>query len=167
MRMPLQEIKEHEKIQAFLSKHRFCCLSVVDGDEPYTVPLNYGFSYTENEELTFYFHTSIGGHLYDVIKEKGGNGIKASITIAEMAGLLKSMKGVCEWDCDYKSIMAKGTLDTLTDPAEREAALRVLMDGFGAEPGYQFVPARIAAVMVYRVKIHDFHMKRSKQEISQ
>jgi|GEM_PF-2487738 len=167
MRKPLQEINDQTVIRSYLEKNGFCYLSVVDGDKPYTVPLNYGFSLTDNGELTLYFHTSIGGRLYDIIQSKGGQDIKAAFALAEMNGLLKSIKGVCEWDVDYKSIMGEGVLNTLTEYVDREKALRVLMDGFGAEPGYEFVPARIAAVMVYEFKVHDYHMKKSKQEIVQ
>ncbi len=165
MRKPLQEITDPEVIRAFLQAHRYLFLSVIDGDEPYTVPLNYGCKFDEDGNLIFYFHTSVGGRLYDIMERCGWHNVKACFGIAEMKGIAKTTIGYCEWDTDYKSILGSGLLSRVEGDEARTQALVDFMAHYGATQNVHFVPARMRAVTVYEFKVTDYHMKKSKAEL--
>ena len=165
MRLPIQEIKDLNVIREFLKENRFMMLSVVDGEGPYTVPLNYGFVLEEDGELNLYVHTSKGGRLYEVLHRSDlQKGVKASFAIAVMNGVLESIKGACEWDISYRSVIGEGTLTELLDREEKSEALSVLMESFGAGRDFKF--PRIDGTIVYRIHIDDYSMKRSKQDFA-
>lgn len=168
MRNKLQEITDQSMVKSFLSKNRYFVLAIQDGDQPYAVPLNYGFTLDDSGALTVYFHTASGGRLYEIIHREGCENIKVAIAIAEMKGIVTSLEFVCQWNVDYKSILGQGLLSKLTTDEDREKALRVIMDGFGAEPGYKFEPANMfKAAAVYEIKLQEYQMKRSSRGISE
>ena len=89
-----------------LERQRLCVVSVVDGTEPYAVPVFYGF-----DGVTLYLGTSEGrktraldanSRVYIVVTELGPGDAWRSVAIA-------------------------GRAHTLTDPAERQAAIEVLV----------------------------------------
>ena len=89
-----------------LERQRLCVVSVVDDSEPYAVPVFYGFDGT-----TLYLGTSEGrktraldanSRVYIVVTEVGPGDAWRSVAIA-------------------------GRARTLTDPAERQAAIEVLV----------------------------------------
>ena len=162
MRIPMQEEKSLEAIRDFLKANDFCYLSVVDGDTPYTVPLNFGYMLEESGALTLYFHTSSGGRLHDVIKRGPERKAKACFAVAVMEGVLR-FEQACDWDLVYQSMMGEGDLETLSEEDDKRHALSVLMDSMGAAPGYSFTSARVKAVTVYKVTVRDYHMKKSKK----
>lgn len=166
MRIPRQEITDPEIIRQFLSDNKFFFVTVPDTEYPYTVPFNIGYRFDDNGELTFYFHASVGGRFYEIMhREENRQGVNASFAMALMDGYMPSVLGWCWWDASYRSILGEGRLSIVDDPEEKQEALGVLMDSFGAKrpaEGYDF--PTIGKVIVYQLKVHDFHMKKSKQD---
>ena len=165
MRMPRQEEKDQSVIRAFIESNEYCMLSVVDGDKPYSVPLNFGFTMEENGKLTLYFHTSKGGRLYDILHAKPQGDIPVAFSMVNLEGVLR-FEDACAWDLVYQSILGEGNLVIVSEAADKEAALSLLMDCLGAQPGYSFSPVRVQATTIYRVDVSDYHMKKSKKDSS-
>jgi nitroimidazol reductase NimA-like FMN-containing flavoprotein (pyridoxamine 5'-phosphate oxidase superfamily) len=165
MRMARQEEKDKDLIRAFIQANEYCMLSVVDGDKPYSVPLNFGFTMEEDGKLTLYVHTSKGGRLYDILHAKPQGDIPVAFSMVSLEGVLR-FEHACDWDLVYQSLLGEGNLVIVTETADKEAALSCLMDCLGAQPGYSFSPARVNATTVYRVDVTDYHMKKSKKDAS-
>ena len=165
MRLPIQEIKDLKTINEFLADNHYFCLTIVDGDQPYTVPLNYGYTLEEDGSLCFYVHTSIGGRLYDILhRDEKAMPRKSSFAIVVMYGVLSALRRPCDWDISYRSMIGEGILTEISDLEGKTEALRVLMNCFGETGDMKF--PRIDAVTVYKIKVTDYHMKRSKQDFS-
>ena len=59
-----REITDIEEIIKILEKENIIHIGLVDGDEPYVVPMNYGFT-MENGKLTIYLHGATEGKKLD------------------------------------------------------------------------------------------------------
>lgn len=92
--------------RAVLARNRLCVLSLVDGNEPYGVPLYYGFDGT-----TLYLGLA-EGRKTDVLDHNG----RLCITVVETGG-----------GEDWASVQVTGEADWL-EGDDRERAVQVLMD---------------------------------------
>ena len=63
-----REVTDINKILEILDKAKVLHLGLVDGDEAYVVPMNYGYVY-ENDKLTLYLHGARRGRKLDLIRQ--------------------------------------------------------------------------------------------------
>ena len=61
------EVKDRDEIIRILDKCKVLHLGLVDGDEPYVVAMNYGYT-LEDEKLTLYLHAATAGYKLDLIR---------------------------------------------------------------------------------------------------
>lgn len=162
MRVPIQEITDKAAIRDFLASNRYLYISIMDGEYPYIVPLNFGFTMDEAGVLTLYFHASIGGRFYEVVhKNLLQNNSRVAFAVAQTEGLI-APENACYWDIVYKSVVGDGSIEILTANDLKVKALSILMDCFRAKPGYEFDPQMVMRTTVYKVTARDYHMKKSK-----
>jgi len=64
-----REITDRESILQILDSARVVHLGMVDGDEPYVVPMNYGYTMDEEGKLTLYLHGATQGRKLDVMRK--------------------------------------------------------------------------------------------------
>jgi nitroimidazol reductase NimA-like FMN-containing flavoprotein (pyridoxamine 5'-phosphate oxidase superfamily) len=91
--------------RALLHRQRLCVVSVVDGEQPYAVPVFYGFD---------------GDTIYLGVME--GRKTRALDANARVCIVVTEVAP----DDTWRSVIIEGVARALTDPAEREAAARVL-----------------------------------------
>jgi len=162
MRVPIQELTDKAVIRDFLAAQRYIYISIMDGEYPYIIPLNYGFTMDEVGALTLYFHASIGGRFYDAVHNNLlQNNSRVAFAVAQMEGLI-APEDPCYWDIVYKSVVGDGSIEVLTANDLKVKALSILMDCFRAKPGYEFGPKMVERTTVYKVTVRDYHMKKSK-----
>ena len=63
-----REITDIEEIIKILEKENIIHIGLVDGDEPYVVPMNYGHVF-ENGKLTLWLHGAKTGRKLDVMRK--------------------------------------------------------------------------------------------------
>ncbi len=63
-----REVTDINEIIKILDNAKVLHLGLVDGDEPYVVPMNYGYI-MENGKLTIYLHGAKRGRKIDVMRE--------------------------------------------------------------------------------------------------
>ena len=63
-----RQVTDIEEIKDILDKCMVVHLGLIDGDEPYVVPLNYGYT-MEDDKLTIYVHGATVGHKLDLIRQ--------------------------------------------------------------------------------------------------
>lgn len=143
-----REIKDRVDIEQLMKKATVCHLALMDDDEPYAVPVSYGY-----EERAIYFHSALEGRKVDIIKRN--NKVSFSIVIDE---------GI-EFDghkCKvrYKSVSGTGTARVLEDNLEKTKALKTIMwQCVGSE--YSFEEERLSTTLVIRIDIDDVHGKQA------
>ena len=105
MRRKDREVTDFSKMIDILKSCDCCRLGLVDGNEAYIVPMNFGYDVTA-DEVTLYFHCAKEGHKIDAIK----NYEKASFCVYD-SGYRKDG----EWALNINSVIIFGKIRLVTD----------------------------------------------------
>ena len=147
------EITDRSEIRESLDKCSYLHLGLCDGDEPYVVPMNYGYTMDENGRLTFYLHGAVWGRKLDIMR-------KNPKIFAEMECDIQPFEGdiACRYGVSYRSLMARGTAVILDDPEEKMHALSLLMK---TQTGgdFTFTEKLVKVVSIIRLDISEYTAK--------
>lgn len=155
MRRKDREITEPAEILALIDKCKVCRLGLSENDQPYIVPLNFGYTF-EGQVLTLFFHSAHEG---------------------KKIGLMRQNRRACfEIDCDHQlietetacghgflfsSVIGFGTVSFINEAAEKTRALNILMKHqTGKDIPYRYTEAELNAVCVYKMDVDSFTGKR-------
>ena len=114
-------IEDENIINMILEKSKVLHLGLVDGDEPYVVPMNYGHVF-ENGKLTLWLHGAKTGRKLEVMRKNPKVFISMECDIVPFEGEV-----ACKYGISYYSLMAKGTAEIVEDVEEKKQALSALM----------------------------------------
>lgn len=153
MRRKDRQITDETAIRAILDKAQVLHLAMIDGDRPYVVPLHYGYSLIDGR-LTLYLHSAKEGRKLDVLQKNGRVAFVLETDVASISG----GEIPCKYGAAYASVMGEGKAVLLTDPAEKAAALQILMK---IQTGREFTitEAMTESVAVLRVDVETYSAK--------
>ncbi len=153
MRRKDRQITDLEAIRAILDKAKVLHLAMIDGDRPYVVPLNYGYT-LENGALTLYLHSAREGRKLDVLRQNDRVAFVLETNVSQVSG----GDIPCKYGEAYASVMGEGRAVLLTDSAEKMAVLSILMKTQTGRD-FAFTPAMTDAVAVLRLDVDSFTAK--------
>lgn len=148
-----REVTDINEIIAILDKAKVLHLGLVDGDEPYVVPMNYGYT-LQNGKLTVYLHGALTGRKLDLMKVNPKVFFELDCDIVPFEG-----KTACNYGITYASVMGRGKAVIVEDTAEKVKGLQVLMK---TQTGRDFdITEKMAAIVaVIRIDVSDFTAKK-------
>jgi len=120
MRRKDREIKDREQIKGIIEENEVCFLGLCDENEPYVVPMNYGY-----KDNTIYLHSAIEGKKLNIIK----NNPKVCLVFNSDFELYLEGKPE-EWTTYYKSVIAYGKAEIITDAEEKQEAINIIIGKF-------------------------------------
>ena len=136
MRRAEFEVHDPLIIEEVLNSCEYGTLSLVDGDEPYGVPIN--FAWHENR---LGFHGSLEGRKMDVIAHNA----KASFSVVKPLSLLPSYfsntRSACPASQLYISVQCVGEMKVISDLHVKCSILNALMQKLQPEGGYDVIEA--------------------------
>ena len=153
MRRKDRQITDETAIRAILDKAQVLHLAMIDGDRPYVVPLHYGYSLIDGR-LTLYLHSAKEGQKLDVLSQNNAVAFVLETDVVPVSG----GDIPCKYGAAYASVMGEGTAAILTDPAEKLAALSILMRTQTGR-AFAFTTEMTASVAVIRVDVDSFTAK--------
>ena len=153
MRRKDRQITDLEAIRAILDKAKVLHLAMIDGDRPYVVPLNYGYT-LENGALTLYLHSAREGRKLDVLRQNDRVAFVLETNVSQVSG----GDIPCKYGEAYASVMGEGRAVLLTDSAEKMAALSILMKTQTGRT-FSFTPEMTDGVAVIRLDVDSFTAK--------
>lgn len=148
-----REVTDINEILSILDKCKVLHLGMVDGDEPYVVPMNYGYEY-ENGALTLYLHGAKKGRKIDIIQKNPKVFFEMDCDITPFEGDI-----ACRYGITYASIMGKGIAEITEDVEEKKKALSVLMKTQTGKD-FEFEDKMVAFVNVIKITASSFTAKR-------
>ncbi len=151
-------VTDIDKIKEILDRSKIVHLGMVDGDEPYIVPMNYGYT-LEDGKLTLWLHCAKRGRKLDVIR-------KNPKVFVEMECDLKPFDGdiACRYGLSYSSIMGRGTAEIVEDIEVKKAALTHLMKT-QTDKDFEFEDKMAAIVSIIRVDVSEYTAKHRPIEL--
>lgn len=145
-------ITDIDTVIEILEKSKVLHLGLVDGDEPYVVPMNYGYT-MDDGKLTLWLHGATQGRKYDIIR-------KNPKVFFEMECDLQPFEGdvACKYGISYTSLMGRGTAVIVEDSQEKQDALTFLMK---TQTGmdFEFNDKLASVVGIIRIDVIDYTAK--------
>lgn len=148
-----REVTDINEILEILNKAKVAHIGMVDGDEPYVVPMNYGYSYNEGE-LTLYFHGAKVGRKLDVIRSNPKVFFEIDCDIVPFEG-----KVACQYGISYASVMGLGKAEIVEDIEEKKRGMSVLMKTQTGKD-FTFDEKMVSIVSVIKITCKDFTAKK-------
>ena len=148
-----REITDIPEILKILDKSKIVHIGLVDGDEPYVVPMNYGFT-MDDGKLTIYLHGATEGKKLDLIRDnpKIFFSIESGITAFSGGNI------ACQYGTSYSSVMGKGIAEILENPEEKMAGLSIFMKSQTGRD-FQFNERMVSAVAVIKIDVSEYTAK--------
>lgn len=150
MRREEKEITDIAEIEKVIKKATCCRIGLVDDDEPYVVPVCFGY-----ERNAIYFHGALEGRKAELIKKKN----KVCFEIDTDVAVVKSEKP-CGWTMKYKSVIGVGRASILENDEEKAQALKLIMQQY-SEDEFSFSNSALDSVLVVKVNIESITGKQS------
>jgi nitroimidazol reductase NimA-like FMN-containing flavoprotein (pyridoxamine 5'-phosphate oxidase superfamily) len=132
-----RELTDPAAIASVLRRGRFATVAMCHEGEPYLVTLSYGYDADEN---ALYFHVAKEGRKLDAIAADP----RVCATVVIDGG---SQPGECKHR--YESVVARGTMRLVDDPAERRRGMRVLVTHLEDDPELVWAHNRLDGDTVY------------------
>lgn len=148
-----REVTDPQQIQYILDTAKILHLGMVDGDEPYVVPLNYGYT-MENGELTLYLHGAVKGRKLDLIRQNPKVFFCMECDVHPFEG-----KVPCQYGTTYASLMGRGVAELLEDPQEKMAGMSILMKTQTGKD-FSFTEKLVSIVSVIRIRVSSYTAKQ-------
>lgn len=149
-----REITDRAEILDILDRCSILHLGLVDGDEPYVVPMNYGYTMDEDGHLTFYLHGATQGRKLDLMRKNPRVFLEMECDVAPFEGDV-----ACRYGTAYKSLMARGKAVILEDPQEKMAGLSLFMKTQTGRD-FEFNERLVKVVSVIRIDVDEYTAKR-------
>jgi uncharacterized protein len=151
MRRKERQITNREEIDAILRKGQICRIALFDGNEPYIVPLCYGY-----DGAALYFHCALQGRKLEILKINPKVAFEVSLDIEFVTGEV-----ACDWGLKYRSVIGVGFVSQVTDPVERQRALALIMKQY-SDREYDFEEISIARTCVVKVAVQKISGKKAR-----
>lgn len=153
MRKREREITDITEIRSILDNCKILHLGLSDDGQPYVVPLNYGYL-LEGSTLTFYLHGALEGYKYDVIRKNPRISFAMECDTIPFEG-----KTACQYGMSYRSLMGKGKAEILTDPAEKQLGLSILMKT-QTNKDFEFNEKLVSIINVIKITVENYSAKK-------
>ena len=147
-----RQVTDINEIIKILDKSKVLHLGLVDGDEPYVIPMNYGYEFV-GEKPVFYVHGARQGRKLEVIRANPKAFVELECDIVPFEGEV-----ACKYGVTYASVMAKGKAVIVDDIEEKMHALTVLMKTQTGKD-FQFNEKLVSVVSVIRIDVEEFTAK--------
>ena len=125
-----------------------CCrLGLVDNQEAYIIPMNFGYDIID-EQLLLYFHCANEGRKIDLLP-------KQSVVSFEMDTKHRLTEGKlgCDFSFLYQSIMGKGTVREVCDIHEKIYGLQRIMAHYTGNTQWEFNEKVLNATKVLKLSV--------------
>ena len=116
-----RQITDENQIMAILDAGKVLHLGLAVDNEPYVVPMNYGYT-KENGKLVMYLHSAVRGKKLDMIRINPKVFFEIDCDLVPFESDLP-----CQYGLSYSSVMGKGIARIVDDGEEKKKAMSVLM----------------------------------------
>ena len=147
-----RQVTDLQEILSILDKCKVLHLGLVDGDEAYVVPMNYGYV-MEDGKLTLYLHSAVLGKKLDMIRANPKVFFAIDCDLQPFEG-----EKPCQYGLVYSSVMGKGIATIVEDVEEKMKAMSVLMKTQTGKD-FTFEDRLVSIVAVIRIDVTEYTAK--------
>jgi len=146
-------ITDESRILQILDTAMVLHLGLAVDNEPYVVPMNYGYC-MEGGKLVLYLHSALRGKKLDMIRQNPKVFFELDCDRVPFAG-----EKPCQYGLAYSSVMGRGTARIVEDVEEKKKAMSVLMK---TQTGmdFSFEDRLVSIVAVIRIDVSEYTAKQ-------
>jgi nitroimidazol reductase NimA-like FMN-containing flavoprotein (pyridoxamine 5'-phosphate oxidase superfamily) len=137
-----REITDVLEIESILHKALVCRIGLANGNEPYIVPVCFGYL-----PGRIYLHSSMSGKKIQMIEQNP----KVCFEVDECHAIIVN-EAPCAWGMRYRSVIGFGKASFITDDNEKKHGLNCILGHYGGS-WHEFSNDEIRSVCVIRIDI--------------
>ncbi len=146
------QITDENRILQILDTAKVLHLGLAVNDEPYVVPMNYGYI-VEDGKLVLYLHSALRGKKLDMIRQNSRVFFELDCDWVPFEG-----EKPCQYGLSYASVMGRGTARIVEDVEEKKKAMSVLMKTQTGKD-FSFEDRLVGIVAVIRIDVAEYTAK--------
>ena len=147
-----RQVTDPQQIRQILDKGKVLHLGLSVNDEPYVVPMNYGYRMDEGR-LTLYLHSAVQGKKLDMIQTNPRAFFSIDCDRMPFDG-----DKPCQYGLVYSSVMGRGTAQIVEDVEEKKQAMTLLMKTQTGKD-FTFEDRLVSIVSVIRIDVAEYTAK--------
>ena len=147
-----RQITAPQQIQSILDTAKVLHLGLAVDNEPYVVPMNYGYT-VEDGKLIIYLHSALRGKKLDIIRANPRVFFEMDCGLEPFEG-----KVACQYGLAYSSIMGRGAARIVEDLEEKKQAMSILMKTQTGKD-FTFEDRLVSIVAVIRIDVAEYTAK--------
>jgi len=153
MRRDNREITDITIIEEIIHKADVCRIAIANGNIPYIVTMNFG--YTGVPEKRLYFHCANEGRKLDMIR-------KNDYVCFEMDTdhKLYSGKKGCDWGMKFSSVVGYGNISIISEKESKKIGLNLIMSQYGSKTDNVYDEEVLERTTVLRLDIKEITGKK-------
>ena len=148
-----REVTDICEILGILDRAKIVHVGMIDGERPYIVPMNYGYT-MENGKLTLYLHGAKEGRKLDILRQNPKVFIEIDTDIVPFEGIT-----ACHYGVGYSSVMGEGIAELVEDAEGKKQALSILMKTQTGKD-FTFDDRMVSVVTCIKICVTDFTAKK-------
>lgn len=153
MRRKDREVTDLSKVISIIEECECCRIGLVDEDEAYIVPMNFGYEITE-DEIKLYFHCAKEGRKMNLLPKQKN----VSFEMDTKHALVTAEKG-CDFSFLYQCVMGKGKMRILEHESDKMHGLNKIMQHYTKKESWEFDSRMLGIVHVLELTVTDWSCK--------
>jgi len=146
----IREITDIDEIEEIIRKAICCRIGLVDNDEPYIVPVCFGY-----ERSALYFHGALAGRKVELIRKNS----KVCFEIDTDVEIV-NVETLCDSVVKYRSVIGVGRAYILEDDEEKSHGLNLITKQY-TKGDFSFPKSELEKTLVVKVDIKSVTGKQS------
>ncbi len=142
------EIFEIQEIENIILSSNTCSLAMIDNNEPYCVPMNFGY-----DNGIIYFHGSRVGRKIDVLKKNPN--VCVSFYSDESLNI-RHENVACSYSMRYKSVLVTGKITFVEGNDKKAEYLNIIMQNYTNRNDFKYSKPALDNVCVYYLALDNF-----------
>ncbi len=154
MRRHDKEIRSRAEIDAIIRAADVCRLALARDNEPYLVPVSFGY-----DGAALFFHTAPRGRKIDFIEANN----RVCFEFEANVDLVRDVDDACAWTFSFESVIGYGPVFELVSTEEKTHALNQIMLHYSGRE-WEIPANATATTRVWRIDIESMTGKRSEEK---
>ena len=147
-----RQVTDEKQIRHILDTAKVLHLGLAVDNEPYVVPMNYGYTMEEGK-LVLYMHSALLGKKLDMMRANPRVFFEMDCDLAPFEG-----DKPCQYGLVYSSVMGRGTASIVEDVQEKIKAMAILMKT-QTDKDFEFNERLVSIVAVIRIDVAEYTAK--------
>ena len=147
-----RQVTDRDQILHILDTGKVLHLGLAVNNEPYVVPMNYGYT-LEDDKLVLYLHSAVRGKKLDMIQANPNVFFAIDCDRMPFEGRVP-----CQYGMVYSSIMGRGTATLVEDVEAKKQAMTILMKTQTGKD-FSFDEKLVSIVSVIRIDAAEYTAK--------